>query len=236
MNRIHRLDALPSSVMPSAVIFPHKATWAGYLRAIRQDVRWISDADAQAGYQIDLAFVDIAASDQLMQRLRPRCRRVICINSCRDNERAEHLLERGLCHRLLQLPLRQRVVDGIIQMWTETVASVAKTRERLLFLTADVLLAETMRDEMEPEFRVVSRRGYVDSEAVLRREIGGQRFGSIFVDLAYANIFVKTIAVVCRSEYPSARIYGVRRTLDVYRDSLLLAEGWVHRFVGTTFR
>ena len=97
----------------------------------------------------------------------------------------------------------------------------------VVVLTADPTLVDDIARTLSPDIEVLSGRDPVS----LVRFVRPRNQYVAFVDLEMPDHAIRTLSLMLRKSTAHVRVIGLRRRFDVYRDSMLLSQGWVDRIV-----
>ena len=97
----------------------------------------------------------------------------------------------------------------------------------VVVLTADPTLADDIARSVSPDVEVQSCREPI----ALVRFLRPRNRHIAFVDLEMPDHAIRALSLMLRKSTAQVRVIGLRRRFDVYRDSMLLSQGWVDRIV-----
>jgi hypothetical protein len=97
----------------------------------------------------------------------------------------------------------------------------------VVVLTADPMLADDIARSLGPHTEFRSGREPMS----LARFLQPRNHYIAFVDLEMPDHTIRSLSLMMRMSTAHVRMIGVRRRFDVYRDSMLISQGWIDRIV-----
>src|SRR5450432_3264201 len=223
----------------SSVVYAGNARWFFSLTVnAPPHIEWanLKRADSVLIYlkikHIDFLFVDSLVDQSLLEKI-AELRMVnavrltiIAVDSTKSSPRAAHLLRTRMIDRLVQLPFRRSVLQALLPADDSSGHGAA-----VLFATADILLVERLRDEIEQWQPVFA----INDETSLRATLRQRAVSTLLVDIRMSDAFFLAAHQSLISSAAPPPVVGVRCEVDQFRTTAVLARGWVQRIIDSDF-